>query len=117
MDTKDKSDNSTDKDLSLLRRPKIKASFEVNYKFNDKANVNGEIIYVGERDDKDFSQYPVQRVKLKAYSIVNLAGSYRIFEFLQIYGRLENLFDTDYEEVLGYATPGLSGYAGLKFVL
>jgi len=117
MDTKDKSDNSTDKDLPLLRRPKIKASFDVNYNFNDKANVNGEIIYVGERDDKDFSQFPVQRVKLKAYSIVNLAASYKILEFLKIYGRVENLFDTGYEEVLGYATPGLSGYAGLKFVL
>jgi len=116
-DSKDKSMNSPDKDLPLLRRPKIKASYEVNYSFNDKANINGEIIYAGERDDKDFSQFPVQRVKLKGYSIVNLAASYKIFEFLQLYARVENLFDTDYEEVLGYATPGLSGYAGIKIGL
>ena len=116
-DSKDKSMNSPDKDLPLLRRPKIKASYEVNYSFNDKANINGEIIYAGERDDKDFSQFPVQRVKLNGYSIVNLAASYKIFEFLQLYARVENLFDTDYEEVLGYATPGLSGYAGIKIGL
>jgi len=116
-DSKDKSMNSPDKDLPLLRRPKIKASYEVNYSFNDKANINGEIIYAGERDDKDFSQFPVQRVKLKGYSIVNLAASYKLFDFLQLYGRVENLFDTDYEEVLGYATPGLSGYAGIKIGL
>ena len=116
-DAQDKSQSSTDKDLPLLRRPKIKASYEVNYSFNDKANINGEIIYAGERDDKDFSQFPVQRVKLKGYSIVNLAASYKIFEFLQLYARVENLFDTDYEEVLGYATPGLSGYAGIKIGL
>ena len=116
-DAQDKSQSSTDKDLPLLRRPKIKASYEVNYSFNDKANINGEIIYAGERDDKDFSQFPVQRVKLKGYSIVNLAASYKLFDFLQLYGRVENLFDTDYEEVLGYATPGLSGYAGIKIGL
>jgi vitamin B12 transporter len=116
-DAKDKSVNSPDKDQPLIRRPKLKASYEANYNFNNKANINAEVIFAGESDDKDFSQFPSQRVKLKSYSIVNLAASYKIFEFLQLYGRVENLFDTDYEQVLGYATPGLSGYTGIKISL
>jgi vitamin B12 transporter len=116
-DAKDKSENSPDKDLPLIRRPKLKASYEVNYNFNEKANINAEIIFSGESNDKDFSLFPSKRVKLKSYSIVNLAASYNIFEFLQLYGRVENLFDADYEQVLGYATPGLSGYAGIKISL
>lgn len=116
-DAKDKSENSPDKDQLLIRRPKLKASYEVNYNFNNKANINVEVIFAGESDDKDFSQFPSQRVKLKSYSIVNLAASYKIFEFLRLFGRVENLFDTDYEQVLGYTTPRLSGYAGIKIGL
>jgi len=116
-DAKDKSLNSPDRNEPLLRRPKVKTAFELNYTFNDASNINGEIIFAGERDDKDFSQFPAQRVKLKSYSIVNLSASYKILEFLQLYGRVENLFDTDYEEVLGYSTPRLSGYAGIKIGL
>jgi vitamin B12 transporter len=78
-DAKDKSENSPDKDLPLIRRPKLKASYEVNYNLNEKANINAEIIFSGESDDKNFSLLPSQRVKLKSYSIVNLAVSYKIF--------------------------------------
>ncbi len=116
-DAKDKSVNSPDRNLQLLRRPKLKTAYDVNYYFNDAANINGEIIFVGESDDKDFSQFPAKRIKLKSYSIVNVAGSYNILKFLQLYGRIENLFDIKYEEVFGYSTPGLSGYAGIKISL
>lgn len=116
-DAKDKSENSPDKDLPLIRRPELKAAYEINYNFNNKANINAEIIFAGESDDKDFSKFPSQRVKLKSYSIINLDASYKILKFLQLYGRVENLFNTDYEQVLGYATPELSGYAGLKISL
>ncbi|HSP88431.1 MAG TPA: hypothetical protein VLN45_09880, partial [Ignavibacteriaceae bacterium] len=68
-------------------------------------------------DDLDFSFFPSVRTKLKSYTLVNLSLSHDIVKFLQLYGRVENLFDTDYQEVLGYSTPGLSGYAGIKFSL
>jgi len=65
----------------------------------------------------DFSLFPAERVRLEAYTLVNLSASYDIFNYLQVYGRVENLFDTEYEEVLGYTTPALSGYAGIKISL
>jgi vitamin B12 transporter len=116
-DAKDRSENSANKDLPLLRRPKLKAAYGINYSFLEKANVNAEIIFIGKRDDLDFSQFPAARVELKDYTLINLAASYNVLTFLQIYGRVENLFDTDYEEVLGFGTPGLSGYAGIKLTL
>ena len=33
---------------------------------------------------------------------------------LAVTGRVENLFDKEYEEVLGFGTPGVAGYAGVK---
>lgn len=48
---------------------------------------------------------------------VDLAASYAISEAIEIYGRIENLLDADYQQVSGYGTPGLSGYAGIRVKL
>ena len=49
--------------------------------------------------------------------MVNVAARYDLTDMIQIYGRIDNLFDEEYEESWSYATPGLSGYLGLKFSL
>jgi vitamin B12 transporter len=45
---------------------------------------------------------------------VNLSASYDINRYLQVYGRIDNLFDEFYEENWSYATPGISGYLGFR---
>lgn len=45
---------------------------------------------------------------------VDLNGAYALSETLELYGRVENLFDADYQQLLGYGTPGLSGSAGIR---
>jgi len=46
---------------------------------------------------------------------VDLAGEFALTESLELYARVENLFDEDYQQVLGYGTPGLSAYVGARF--
>ena len=70
--------------------------------------MNLEILYVGERDD-------IYEVKLDGYVLVNPAASLQITRNIQMFGRVENLFNRDYVEVAGYGTPGISVYGGLKF--
>lgn len=108
----DTEDKSTGK--PLLRRAKNKAGFDVGYRFLEKGNVNLGLVYVGERDDLDFSTFPATRVELGDYLLVNLAASYDITKNFHVYGRIENLLDESYEEVKGYGTPGISVFAGLK---
>ena len=79
--------------------------------------MNLEIVYVGGKVDKDFSTFPAQRVNLDSYTLLNIAGHYNLFKFLRLFARIENLLDTDYEEVYGYGTPGLSAFAGLKLTI
>ena len=98
----------------LLRRPQNKLGLNADYNFRNIWNTNLEIIYVGARYDKDFNQYPVPRVKLPDYTLFNLSASYNVLAGIQIYGRVDNLFNKYYEDVLGYATPGRSGYLGVK---
>ena len=46
----------------------------------------------------------------------NLAGGITINDHVRISARLENLFDKNYEEVLGYGTAEASGYLALNLV-
>jgi len=109
----DTEDKRTGRDL--IRRAKNRPSLDLNYDFLKRGNVNLEVIYVGKRDDLDFSTTPSRRVKLDPYTLVNILASYHITKNFQILGRIENLFDKEYEEVKGYGTPGLSFFGGLKF--
>jgi vitamin B12 transporter len=65
---------------------------------------------VGSRPDND-----ADTVVLAPYARVDLYATYHVSPSLSIFGRVENLFDTKYEEVSGYNAAGLSAYVGLKW--
>ena len=115
--TENKTEQSVDYNEKLLRRPENKISLLINYNFIEQANLNLEVIYVGERDDKDFSTFPSSRITLKDYTLINIAAHYDLFDFLQLTGRIENLLDVEYEEIFGFGRPSLSGYTGLRINL
>lgn len=112
--SEDKSETSPDYNQKLLRRPEHKIALLINSDLTEKVNINFEIIYTGEREDKNFSSYPVERVVLADYTLINIAAHYDLLEFLRIYGRIDNLLDKQYEEIYGYGTPGFSVYGGIN---
>lgn len=116
-ETRDLFEGSQDFNKQLLRRPKHQLSVNLNYRLNEKFNLNSTFRYSGQRDDKDFSGFLSRRITMPDYFLVNLAASYRITDFLIITGKLENLLDKEYEEVLYYGTPGRTFYLGLNFNL
>lgn len=108
-ETKDDTVGSSTHGKQLPYRPKNKLTFDANYSFLKKANVNLGLVYVGTRyADTANTQ------KMKDYLLVNLAGSYDVTQNLQLFGRVDNLFDRQYEEVAGYGTPGIGAYGGVK---
>lgn len=110
---KDKSENTPDYDKKLVRRPEHKAGLFLSYSFTQSTNANIEFIYVGEREEPDFINYP-SRIFMPDYFLVNLAAHYDVFSFLRLQGRIENLFDKQYEEIYGYGTAGFSVYGGIS---
>lgn len=100
----------------LLRRPLHKIGFNTKYRFLERATANLDVFYVGERDDSywDAMTFTTRDVVLDDYVLVNLAASFDIYDYLTIFGRIENLFDEEYYESYGYGTPGLSAYGGVK---
>lgn len=116
-DAKDKSEGLSDNENKLIRRPEHKIGSYISYNFSDQANANIELVYVGKRDDLDFSTFPSTRIKLDPYVLINIAATYKLYDFLKLTFRAENLLNTDYEEVFGYGTAGLSLYGGFSFSL
>jgi len=100
----------------LVRRPLNKIYLNARYRPIVKVLLNIDLYWVDDRKavpgagDKDGN--PVD--KLDSYTVVNLSAHYDITDYIQLYGRIDNLFDEEYEEAWSYATPGLSGYLGVK---
>lgn len=58
-----------------------------------------------------FSSAPVN---LSGFVLVNFAASYKVHENFEIYGRIDNLLNTKYQEVFSFGTPGLGAFAGVR---
>ncbi|WP_375565884.1 TonB-dependent receptor plug domain-containing protein [Oceaniradius stylonematis] len=99
-----------------VRRPMHSASLSAAYTFyQGRAQLFGEVIYNGAMDDLEFiNATPQTRVTLDDYVLVNIGGSFKVNETVEVYGRVENLLDERYEEVFGYNTQGRAAFAGVK---
>lgn len=106
-----------DSDEQLLRRPKNRIGFDTAYQFSPKGNVILSVIMVGQRVDNDFSTFPATRTTLPTYTTLNLAANYELTERVELYARLDNIFDREYEDVLGFGTRGAAAYGGIKVKL
>ncbi|GEM_PF-22621 len=102
--------------VQLVRRPENKVGISGRYRIGKSAAVGAGMQWVDERKEvasaRDSSGTPVG--KLPDYFLLNLNGSYNLSEKVELYGRIDNVFNTWYEEAWGYATPGRSAYAGVK---
>jgi outer membrane receptor protein involved in Fe transport len=48
------------------------------------------------------------------YHVWTMGGSFRLHRALELFARVENLFDRSYEEAFGYPAPRRAGFAGLR---
>ncbi len=109
-----------DNGLRELRRPEHQARFDVDWRFaGGRARLNLAAIYNGRMLDYAFLDGPPfsERFTLDDYWLLRLSGSYEIAKGIEMFGRVENLLDQDYQEVFGYASAGVAAYAGMRFKL
>jgi vitamin B12 transporter len=101
-----------------IRRPTHSARGDLTYIFHEgRGQLQLMAVYQGEADDRVLSPdfLTEGRIVLDDYWLVTAAASYKLNPGLEIYGRVENLFDEDYEEIFGYQTAGIAAYAGLRW--
>ncbi|GLT02173.1 TonB-dependent receptor [Sphingobium jiangsuense] len=103
-------------ETQAIRRAKNIASFNLSYVPQDLPfSATLTVRHNGRQRDYAFnSNYQYLLADLKAYTLVNLAAAFDISRAVQIYGRVENLFDENYQEVFTFATPGRGAYGGVR---
>lgn len=104
---------ATERGAPELRRPEHIASLNLDYSCGGgRFSANLGVDYHGRQRDTDFATFST--VTLNAYTLVRLAAAYEIADGLALTARAENLFDENYEEVVGYRTRGFGAFAGLR---
>ncbi|WP_338578128.1 TonB-dependent receptor [Brevundimonas olei] len=93
----------------LTRRPEHMANFAADYAFAFGLKTGVAVRYVGETFNND-----TNTVKVGAYTLVDLRASYPINDNLEVYGRIENAFDEDYQTVLNYGAPSQGVFGGVR---
>jgi len=107
--------------VQLIRRPKHVASLGSTYTcFDGRLNLGFQANYHGKQDDTAWqavSPWGSETVQLDGYVLANMTAKYSVTESVSLFARVENIFDEKYEDVYGYANPGLGAYLGVKVSL
>lgn len=93
----------------LLRRPKHSVNAAIDWAARDWLKVGASIQTVSDSVDG----FGGSR-RLDGYTLVALRAAVPIGEALEIYGRIENLFDAGYATVAGFGTLGRNAHIGVR---
>jgi vitamin B12 transporter len=113
--TRAEAESGPDAGLDLIRRPRHLATLDLDWTPTPEIDVALGVRRVGEREDIDFNIFPSERVTLDAYTLARVAASWEVVDGVRLTGRIENLFDAEYQEVLDFGTAGRSAYAGVEY--
>ena len=104
------------KEGNRVRLPKHRANANLNYALSSKTNASLNYQYVGSREDTDFSTF--QNIDLDAYSLIDFYLGHQFKnDKIKVFFNVTNIFNTDYEEIIGYTTRGRNYSLGLNLNL
>ncbi len=99
----------------LLRRARHKVGFDLRSQITESVQASASGYYLGQRLDNDFSSFPASQRNLGGYTLANLALNYKPSRSIELYTKIENIFDREYESVIGFGAPGAAAYGGLVY--
>ncbi len=102
-----------------VRRPKHSGQVRLSRDFADsKGRASIQFLHNGRRTDSEFIYATaVTRVNLQPYTLTNIGISYDLRPNLTLTGRIDNLTNTQYQQVFGYNSPGRYVSIGAKLNL
>ena len=96
-----------------IRRPRHSGAVSVIYRFADeRATIRWTTRFNGAMSDTNFGTS--SRVKIGGFILMNIAASYKVNKWLEVYGRIENAFNSRYEEVYGFQGTRIGAFAGIR---
>ena len=106
--------DTSENGVQEIRRPKFLASGTLTWTPTEDLSLTLSADHTGSQTDLDFSTFPASRPTLDAFTLVGLNVQYALSEIVALSFRGDNLLDTTYQEVIGYASQGRGVYAGIS---
>ena len=101
------------KDVVALRIPKHKVSASINYTVNAKTFIGLNYQFVGDRTDTNFSTF--ENETLNSFSVVDMQFNRDIIpNRLKLLASIQNVFNAEYTEVIGFSTLGRNYRLGMR---
>lgn len=95
--------------LRLARRPDNSITLNADYDWAFGLKTGATITHVsGSWNNAANTQ------RIEGYVLTGLRASYPIGKNVEVYGRVDNLFDVHYETITGYGQPGRAAYGGIR---
>ncbi|MDO7834579.1 TonB-dependent receptor [Sphingobium sp. HBC34] len=109
VDARDRSPGSAFYGNRLARRAANQVSVSADYDWSFGLSTGATVTMV----DDSFDNAANSR-RLDGYALVGVRASLPVGEHLEVYGRVDNLFDEGYATAYGYGTYGRSAYGGVR---
>jgi vitamin B12 transporter len=109
MDAENDARGSANFGRSLARRPSETTNAQLSYAWPVGLTTAVAVQHAG-RSYENASNSTI----LDSYTVVDLRAAYAISDSLEVFGRVQNVFDEDYETVSRYGTLGRTFFGGLR---
>lgn len=94
----------------LTRRPKQSANVSATYEWPNRLSTT-----IAARHTGSSFNNAANTQRLKPYTLVDLRASYPITDRIELFARMENVFEQTYQTVLNYGSLGQTSYAGMRY--
>ena len=98
-------------DITEIRRPDFTGRAQITWRPLDVLSLTGTLDHTGAQLDTDFATF--SNVELDSFTLFGAHIGYDINDNIRLSLRGENLFDEDYQEIVGFNAPGQSFLIGL----
>lgn len=108
IDTENRTSGSANEGNQLARRPRHAATFSADWTPQD-FRFGGDIRLVSRSFDDAAGS-----VRIGGYAVLDLRASWQVTDTLELFGRIENLWDEHYQTAAGFGTAGRGVFAGIR---
>ena len=92
--------------LAAGNQPDNKFSAEVTYLPSDRLTISAGVLFNGDEIDG--------ATVLEDFTLVNVRARYQLTDNIEVFGRVENALDENYQDNLGFGTAPLSAFGGIR---
>jgi vitamin B12 transporter len=113
VETENRTPGSPNRGNVLARRPRHALSLGGEWRVNEGgAALGADLRWVSASYDD-----AANLVRMPSHAVVDVTARWPVSERIELFGRIENLWDEDYQTAAGYASPGRGAFVGARLRL